>query len=82
VKTEYSIPFPSSSSVAINSDKSTIVPDFSSYKKNAVDWNINSRGFKAFVASADFLAMTKVEVIPEGKNLIIKWSSKPIFYKT
>ncbi|KAI9209522.1 ubiquinol-cytochrome c reductase iron-sulfur subunit precursor [Polychytrium aggregatum] len=38
-----------------------------------------------FAASADVLAMAKVEVdmaaIPEGKNLIIKWRGKPIFVR-
>lgn len=36
-------------------------------------------------ASADVLAMAKVEValnsIPEGKNVIIKWRGKPIFIR-
>ncbi|EEB05583.1 ubiquinol-cytochrome-c reductase complex subunit 5 [Schizosaccharomyces japonicus yFS275] len=36
-------------------------------------------------ASADVLAMSKVEVdlkkIPEGKNLIIKWHGKPVFIR-
>jgi len=36
-------------------------------------------------ASADVLAMAKVEVdlsaIPEGKNLIIKWRGKPVFIR-
>ena len=36
-------------------------------------------------ASADVLAMAKVEVdlasIPEGKNVIIKWRGKPVFIR-
>lgn len=36
-------------------------------------------------ASADVLAMAKVEVdlssIPEGKNMIIKWRGKPVFIR-
>jgi ubiquinol-cytochrome c reductase iron-sulfur subunit len=36
-------------------------------------------------ASADVLAMAKVEVdlnaIPEGKNVIIKWRGKPVFVR-
>lgn len=36
-------------------------------------------------ASADVLAMAKVEVglgaIPEGKNLLIKWRGKPVFIR-
>jgi len=36
-------------------------------------------------ASADILAMAKVEVdlnsIPEGKNVIIKWRGKPVFIR-
>lgn len=36
-------------------------------------------------ASADVLAMAKVEVdlskIPEGKNLVVKWQGKPIFIR-
>lgn len=35
--------------------------------------------------SADILAMAKVEVdlavIPEGKNLVIKWRGKPVFVR-
>lgn len=38
-----------------------------------------------FAASADVLAMAKVEVdmaaVPEGKNAIIKWRGKPIFIR-
>lgn len=36
-------------------------------------------------ASADVLAMAKVEVdlstIPEGRNVIIKWRGKPVFIR-
>ena len=36
-------------------------------------------------ASADVLAMAKVEVdlssIPEGKNVIVKWQGKPVFVR-
>lgn len=36
-------------------------------------------------ASADVLAMAKVEVdlaaIPEGKNVIVKWRGKPVFIR-
>jgi ubiquinol-cytochrome c reductase iron-sulfur subunit len=36
-------------------------------------------------ASADVLALSKVEVnmdsIPEGKNLILKWTGKPVFIR-
>ena len=36
-------------------------------------------------ASADVLAMAKVEVdlaaIPEGKNVLIKWRGKPVFIR-
>ncbi|CRK23046.1 hypothetical protein BN1723_018042 [Verticillium longisporum] len=36
-------------------------------------------------ASADVLAMAKVEVdlsaIPEGKNVVIKWRGKPVFVR-
>ncbi|KAK6205506.1 ubiquitin-protein ligase [Scheffersomyces amazonensis] len=39
----------------------------------------------SFAASADVLAMAKVEVklgaIPEGKNVIIKWQGKPVFIR-
>lgn len=38
-----------------------------------------------FSASADVLAMAKVEVdmasVPEGKNVIIKWRGKPVFVR-
>jgi ubiquinol-cytochrome c reductase iron-sulfur subunit len=38
-----------------------------------------------FSASADVLALAKVEVdmasIPEGKNVIIKWRGKPVFIR-
>lgn len=40
---------------------------------------------KNMAASADVLAMAKVEVdlaaIPEGKNVIIKWRGKPVFIR-
>ncbi|EMD41559.1 hypothetical protein CERSUDRAFT_110112 [Gelatoporia subvermispora B] len=40
---------------------------------------------KTMSASADVLAMAKVEVdintIPEGKNVIIKWRGKPVFIR-
>lgn len=40
---------------------------------------------KNMSASADVLAMAKVEVdlnaIPEGKNVIIKWRGKPVFIR-
>lgn len=40
---------------------------------------------KTMSASADVLAMAKVEVdlnsIPEGKNVIIKWRGKPVFVR-
>lgn len=40
---------------------------------------------KHFSASADVLALAKVEVdlgqIPEGRNLIIKWRGKPVFIR-
>ena len=40
---------------------------------------------KHFSASADVLAMAKVEVdmamVPEGKNLIVKWRGKPVFIR-
>lgn len=43
------------------------------------DWLVNMS------ASADVLAMAKVEVdisaIPEGKNVIIKWRGKPVFIR-
>ena len=36
-------------------------------------------------ASADVLALSKVEIkmdaIPEGKNLVIKWTGKPVFIR-
>ncbi|RCK64760.1 Cytochrome b-c1 complex subunit Rieske, mitochondrial [Candida viswanathii] len=39
----------------------------------------------SFAASADVLAMAKVEVklgaIPEGKNVIVKWQGKPVFIR-
>lgn len=97
----------SSSSAVVDSSKSTIVPDFSHYKKNSgpntsraftylmvgATGALTAAGSKAFVtdflanlsASADVLAMAKVEVdltkIPEGKNLTIKWRGKPIFIR-
>ncbi|CAI2166443.1 11240_t:CDS:2 [Funneliformis geosporum] len=96
-----------SSSAAVDSSKSTIVPDFSGYKKYSgpntsrtftylmvgATGTLTAAGSKAFVtdflanlsASADVLAMAKVEVdlskIPEGKNLTIKWRGKPIFIR-
>lgn len=40
---------------------------------------------KTMSASADVLAMAKVEVelasIPEGKNVVIKWRGKPVFVR-
>ncbi|ORY85685.1 Rieske [2Fe-2S] iron-sulfur domain-containing protein [Protomyces lactucae-debilis] len=43
------------------------------------DWLVNMS------ASADVLAMAKVEVdisaIPEGKNVIVKWRGKPVFIR-
>jgi len=40
---------------------------------------------ETMAASADVLAMAKVEVelanIPEGKNVIIKWRGKPVFIR-
>ncbi|RIA98603.1 cytochrome b-c1 complex subunit Rieske [Glomus cerebriforme] len=97
----------SSSSAVVDSSKSTIVPDFSAYKKNSgpntsraftylmvgATGALTAAGSKAFVtdflanlsASADVLAMAKVEVdltkIPEGKNITIKWRGKPIFIR-
>ncbi|GBC00187.1 hypothetical protein RclHR1_03780016 [Rhizophagus clarus] len=97
----------SSSSAVVDSSKSTIVPDFSHYKKDSgpntsraftylmvgATGALTAAGSKAFVtdflanlsASADVLAMAKVEVdlakIPEGKNLTIKWRGKPIFIR-
>lgn len=49
----------------------------------------NARVFADFLvnmsASADVLAMAKVEVdlttIPEGRNVIIKWRGKPVFIR-
>lgn len=44
-----------------------------------------SEFLKNMAASADVLAMAKVEVdlaaIPEGKNVIIKWRGKPVFIR-
>lgn len=44
-----------------------------------------SEFLKNMSASADVLAMAKVEVdlnaIPEGRNVIIKWRGKPIFIR-
>ncbi|ODV60046.1 ubiquinol--cytochrome-c reductase catalytic subunit RIP1 [Ascoidea rubescens DSM 1968] len=40
---------------------------------------------KSLSASADILAMAKVEVklssIPEGKNVVVKWQGKPVFIR-
>lgn len=40
---------------------------------------------KTMSASADVLALAKVEVelssIPEGKNVVIKWRGKPVFVR-
>ncbi|KAI5952840.1 RIP1 [Candida jiufengensis] len=48
--------------------------------KSTVDAFLSS-----FAASADVLAMAKVEVklgaIPEGKNVIVKWQGKPVFIR-
>lgn len=39
----------------------------------------------AWAASADVLAMAKIEVdlsvIPEGKNVVVKWQGKPVFIR-
>jgi ubiquinol-cytochrome c reductase iron-sulfur subunit len=44
-----------------------------------------SEFLQTMAASADVLAMAKVEVdlsaIPEGKNVIIKWRGKPVFIR-
>ena len=44
-----------------------------------------SEFLQSMAASADVLALAKVEVdlstIPEGKNLIIKWRGKPVFIR-
>jgi hypothetical protein len=41
--------------------------------------------FSTLSASADVLALAKVEVnlsnIPEGKNVVIKWRGKPVFIR-
>jgi ubiquinol-cytochrome c reductase iron-sulfur subunit len=47
--------------------------------------NLVTSYIKHFSASADVLAMSKVEVdmnmIPEGKNLVVKWRGKPVFIR-
>ena len=44
-----------------------------------------SEFLQSMAASADVLALAKVEVdlstIPEGKNVIIKWRGKPVFIR-
>jgi ubiquinol-cytochrome c reductase iron-sulfur subunit len=44
-----------------------------------------SEFLQTMAASADVLAMAKVEIelghIPEGKNVIIKWRGKPVFIR-
>jgi len=44
-----------------------------------------SEFLQSMAASADILALAKVEVdlstIPEGKNVIIKWRGKPVFIR-
>jgi ubiquinol-cytochrome c reductase iron-sulfur subunit len=44
-----------------------------------------SEFLQSMAASADVLALAKVEVdlttIPEGKNVIIKWRGKPVFVR-
>ncbi|KAJ3182116.1 hypothetical protein HDU85_003158 [Gaertneriomyces sp. JEL0708] len=51
----------------------------------AVAKNIVTDYLVHFAASADVLAMAKVEVdmasVPEGKNVIIKWRGKPVFVR-
>ncbi|KAG9303896.1 hypothetical protein G9A89_005806 [Geosiphon pyriformis] len=96
------------SSGVVDTSKSTIIPDFSKYKKPhsggysnrtfaylmvGATGVLTAAGAKATVtdflanmaASADVLAMAKVEVdlhkIPEGKNLTIKWRGKPVFIR-
>ncbi|CCF58216.1 hypothetical protein KAFR_0E00620 [Kazachstania africana CBS 2517] len=72
-----------------NSDKSRIYTYFmvgslgllsSAGAKSTVETFISSMS-----ASADVLAMAKVEVnlaaIPEGKNVVVKWQGKPVFIR-
>ncbi|KAF8966268.1 hypothetical protein BDZ97DRAFT_1591792, partial [Flammula alnicola] len=44
-----------------------------------------SEFFQSMAASADVLALAKVEIdlssIPQGKNAIIKWRGKPVFIR-
>lgn len=44
-----------------------------------------SEFLQSMAASADVLALAKVEVelatIPEGKNVVIKWRGKPVFIR-
>ncbi|KAH7150508.1 Rieske [2Fe-2S] iron-sulfur domain-containing protein [Dactylonectria estremocensis] len=63
----------------------------SQYPAMHLVWSIDGtdNGFTEFLinmsASADVLAMAKVEVdlssIPEGKNVVIKWRGKPVFIR-
>jgi len=97
-----------SSSSAIGGSHSTIVPDFSKYRRPNTGEDahraftyaligatgvLTAAGTKSTVAdvlsslaaSADTLAMAKVEVnlnkIPEGRNVTIKWRGKPVFIR-
>lgn len=75
------------------SDKSTTTNQLFGYFMVGGMGAISAAGAKSTVeeflknmsASADVLAMAKVEVdlndIPEGKNVIIKWRGKPVFIR-
>ncbi|KAG0652577.1 Rieske iron-sulfur [Hyphodiscus hymeniophilus] len=75
-------------------DQSSKIPDFSHYRIMVGTMGaLAAAGAKATVqdflvnmsASADVLAMAKVEVdlsaIPEGKNVLVKWRGKPVFIR-
>ncbi|EHL00714.1 putative Cytochrome b-c1 complex subunit Rieske, mitochondrial [Glarea lozoyensis 74030] len=84
----------------MGNDQASKIPDFGKYRSKIFQYfmvgtmgALTAAGAKATVqdflvnmsASADVLAMAKVEVdlstIAEGKNVIIKWRGKPVFIR-
>jgi Rieske Fe-S protein len=63
----------------------TPIRDTTPLHENVLMARLRPEFLKNMSASADVLAMAKVEVdlnaIPEGKNVIIKWRGKPVFIR-